>query len=179
MFLCNLSGVATSVLRMRLLHEVAFSKKLPWLAQTKVITSKTKAHAVNARWKRLSQLSLSGECTTEISINDFRSIRRLLSPPWASIRRTHFCWGVNKFWWLLVSYYSRINLINTKIISINRINSWNSPTFLFFNTNLIMKSISMNNVTIFVSFQKISDISRGGRSAKCHFSCFLEHLITK
>ncbi len=25
---------------MRLLHAVAFSKKLPWLAQTKVITSK-------------------------------------------------------------------------------------------------------------------------------------------
>jgi hypothetical protein len=44
-----LSCVATSVLRMRLLHAVAFSKKLPWLAQTKVITSKTKTHAVNAR----------------------------------------------------------------------------------------------------------------------------------
>jgi len=45
----NLSCVATSVLRMLLLHAVAFSKKLPWLAQTKVITSKTKTHAVNAR----------------------------------------------------------------------------------------------------------------------------------
>ncbi len=55
----GLSCVATSVLRMRLLHAVAFSKKLPWLAQTKVITSKTKTHAVNARWKRLSQLSFS------------------------------------------------------------------------------------------------------------------------
>jgi len=44
-----LSCVATSVLRMRLLHAVAFSKKLRWLAQTKVITSKTKTHAENAR----------------------------------------------------------------------------------------------------------------------------------
>jgi len=40
---------ATSVLRMRLLHVVAFSKKLRWLAQTKVITLKTQLHAVNAR----------------------------------------------------------------------------------------------------------------------------------
>jgi hypothetical protein len=44
---CHLD--ATSVLRMRLLHAVAFSMKLPWLAQTKVITSKKKTHAVNAR----------------------------------------------------------------------------------------------------------------------------------
>ncbi len=49
----NLSCVATSVLRMRLLHVVAFSKKLQWWAQTKVITLKTQLHAVNARWKRL------------------------------------------------------------------------------------------------------------------------------
>ncbi len=42
----------------RFTHAVAFSKKLPWLAQTKVITLKTQLHAVNARWKRLSQLSL-------------------------------------------------------------------------------------------------------------------------
>jgi len=34
---------------MRLLHVVAFSKKLRWLAQTKVITLKTQLHAVNAR----------------------------------------------------------------------------------------------------------------------------------
>ncbi len=52
-----LSCVATSVLRMRLLHVVAFSKKLRWLAQTKVFFSKTQVHAVNALWKRLSQLS--------------------------------------------------------------------------------------------------------------------------
>jgi len=52
------SCVATSVLRMHLLHAVAFSKKLRWLAQIKVITLKTQLHAVNARWKRLSQLSL-------------------------------------------------------------------------------------------------------------------------
>jgi hypothetical protein len=44
-----LSCVATSVLRMRLLHVVAFSKKLRWLAQTKAITLKTQPHAVNAR----------------------------------------------------------------------------------------------------------------------------------
>ncbi len=40
-----LSCVATSVLRMRLLHVFAFSKKLRWLAQTKVITLKTQLHA--------------------------------------------------------------------------------------------------------------------------------------
>jgi hypothetical protein len=33
----------------RLLHVVAFSKKLHWSAQTKVITLKTQLHAVNAR----------------------------------------------------------------------------------------------------------------------------------
>ncbi len=38
---CTLSYVATSVLRMRLLHVVAFSKKLRWLAKTKVISLKT------------------------------------------------------------------------------------------------------------------------------------------
>jgi hypothetical protein len=55
----NLSCVATSVLRMRLLHVVAFSKKLRWLAQTKVITLKTEMHAVNACEKRLSQRSFN------------------------------------------------------------------------------------------------------------------------
>ena len=34
-------------LRMRLLYVVAFSKKLRWLVQTKVITLKTHLHAVN------------------------------------------------------------------------------------------------------------------------------------
>jgi hypothetical protein len=34
---------------MRLLHVVAFSKKLRWLAQTKVITLKTLLHVENAR----------------------------------------------------------------------------------------------------------------------------------
>jgi hypothetical protein len=33
---------------MRLLHAVAFSKKLRWLAQTKVITLKMQLHAANA-----------------------------------------------------------------------------------------------------------------------------------
>jgi len=34
---------------MRLPHAVAFSKKLPWLTQTKAITLKTQLHAANAR----------------------------------------------------------------------------------------------------------------------------------
>jgi len=34
---------------MRLLHAVAFSKKLPWFEPTKVISLKTQPHAVNAR----------------------------------------------------------------------------------------------------------------------------------
>jgi len=33
---------------MRLLNAVAFSKKLRWLAQAKVISLKTQLHAVNA-----------------------------------------------------------------------------------------------------------------------------------
>jgi hypothetical protein len=56
---CHKSWVATRVLCMRLLHVVAFSKKLRWLAYTKVIALKTQQHAVNARWKRLSQLSFT------------------------------------------------------------------------------------------------------------------------
>jgi len=48
MNILNSSCVATSVLRMRLLHGVAFSKKLRWLAQTKVISLKAQLHAVNA-----------------------------------------------------------------------------------------------------------------------------------
>ena len=42
----------------RFTHAFAFSKKLPWLAQTKVITLKTHLHAVNACVKRSSQRSL-------------------------------------------------------------------------------------------------------------------------
>jgi len=42
---------------MRLLRAVAFSKKLRWLTQTKVITLKTQLHAVNACIKRSSQRS--------------------------------------------------------------------------------------------------------------------------
>jgi len=57
---CDLSWVATVVFNVRLLHAIALSKKLRWLAQTKVITLKTQLLAVNARWKRLSQRSLSG-----------------------------------------------------------------------------------------------------------------------
>jgi len=34
---------------MRLLHAVAFSNKLRWFAQTKVITLKAQMHDVNAR----------------------------------------------------------------------------------------------------------------------------------
>ncbi len=54
-----LSCVATRVFSVRLLHAVAFSKKLRWLAQTKVITLKTQPHAVNACWKRVSQRSFT------------------------------------------------------------------------------------------------------------------------
>ncbi len=43
----------------RLLHSVAFSKKLRWLAQTKVISLKTQPYAVNARRKNVSQRSLN------------------------------------------------------------------------------------------------------------------------
>ncbi len=39
----------------RFTHAVAFSKKLRWLAQTKVISLKTQMHAVNSRRKRVSQ----------------------------------------------------------------------------------------------------------------------------
>ncbi len=58
-----LSCVATSVLRMRLLHAVAFSKKLRWLTQTKVITLKTQLQAVNACVKRSSQRSFNQRLT--------------------------------------------------------------------------------------------------------------------
>jgi len=34
----------------RLLHAVAFSKKLPWFEPIKVFTLKTQLHEVNARW---------------------------------------------------------------------------------------------------------------------------------
>ncbi len=42
---------------MRLLHAVAFSKKLPWFESTNVISLKTQPHAVNACVKRSSQCS--------------------------------------------------------------------------------------------------------------------------
>jgi len=47
---------------MRLLHVVEFSKKLRWLAQTKVITLKIQLHAINANVKQLSQLSYKLRC---------------------------------------------------------------------------------------------------------------------
>jgi len=47
---------------MRLLQDVPFSKKLPLLEPTKVITLKTQLHAANARRKRLS---LGSKPTTE------------------------------------------------------------------------------------------------------------------
>jgi len=55
----SLSCVATVVLRMRLLHAVAFSKKLSWFEPTNVITLKTLSHAVNACVKRSSQRSFN------------------------------------------------------------------------------------------------------------------------
>jgi len=56
-FWTTLSWVAKVVFNMRLLHVFALSKWLPWLARASAITLKTQQHAVNARWKRLSQLS--------------------------------------------------------------------------------------------------------------------------
>jgi len=52
------SCVATVVFNIRLLHAVAFSKKLPCFEPTNVINLKTQLHTVNARWKRLWQHSL-------------------------------------------------------------------------------------------------------------------------
>jgi len=43
----------------RLLRAFAFSTKLCWFEPTKVISLKMQTHAVNARLKRLSQLSLT------------------------------------------------------------------------------------------------------------------------
>ncbi len=54
---CHLSWVATIVFNMRLLHAVAFSKKLPWFEPTNVISLKTQPRAVNACVKRSSQRS--------------------------------------------------------------------------------------------------------------------------
>ena len=61
--LCGMKNVlrlvATLVFNMRLLHAIAFSKKLLWLAQTNVISFKTQTHAVNASWKHVSQLGFN------------------------------------------------------------------------------------------------------------------------
>ncbi len=59
LYFLGLSCVATCVFCLSLLDVVAFSKKLRWFAQTKVISLKTQLHAVNARWKRLSQRSFN------------------------------------------------------------------------------------------------------------------------
>jgi len=45
------------IFNMRSLHAFAFSKWFNWFEPTNVISLKTQSHAVNARWKRLSQLS--------------------------------------------------------------------------------------------------------------------------
>ena len=42
-----------------LMHALAFSKKLLWLAQTDVIIMKSQTHAVNARWKCMWQLGFT------------------------------------------------------------------------------------------------------------------------
>ncbi len=60
---------------MRLQHAIAFSNKLRWLTQTKVIILKTQLHAVNACVKRSSQRSFKatvkktkeGQLTTNFS----------------------------------------------------------------------------------------------------------------
>ncbi len=50
----KLSWVATVVFNVRLLHAFVLSKKLPWLAQTNVITLKRKNN-----WKQLSKFSFT------------------------------------------------------------------------------------------------------------------------
>ena len=51
--------VVILLFNVRILHAVAFSKKLLWVAQTNVITLKTQMHAIHARWKRVSQLGFT------------------------------------------------------------------------------------------------------------------------
>jgi len=55
----NLRWVATVVFDLRLLHAVAFSKKLPRFEPTKVISLKTQPHAVNVCVKCSSQRSFT------------------------------------------------------------------------------------------------------------------------
>ncbi len=50
---------------------VSFSKSLPWLAQTSIITLKTQTHAVNARRKRLSQPSFKGKKEDNLRLKRF------------------------------------------------------------------------------------------------------------
>ena len=58
-FLRNQRIVATRVFNVCLLHAVAFYKELYGFAQNNVITLKTQTHAVNARWKCMSQISFT------------------------------------------------------------------------------------------------------------------------
>jgi len=55
--LTPLSRIATCIFRVRLLQAVMFLKLLLWFKPSNVITWKTQTHAVNARWKRVSQHS--------------------------------------------------------------------------------------------------------------------------
>jgi len=64
----KLSCVVTVVLSVRLLHAVAFSKKLPWFELTYVISLKMQSHAVNACVKRSSQCSFSSFHLTDLII---------------------------------------------------------------------------------------------------------------
>ncbi len=81
-----LSCVATSGLRMSLLHAVAFSKKLPCFESTNVISLKTQPHAVNAWVKRSSQHSFPHAKIDHFSIGE-RDIKMFLESIFTMIRK--------------------------------------------------------------------------------------------
>jgi len=76
---------------MRLLHVVAFSKKLRWLAQTKVTTLKTQLHAVNACVKRLSQRSF---------MNNNIDLSNIFSGMSVLHQRKSCCWRWQQHWYI-------------------------------------------------------------------------------
>jgi len=66
--LTSLSCVATSVLRMRLLHVVAFPKKLRWLAQTKYFENTTSCSKRTLK-TTVATLSLNQESDNSGTLN--------------------------------------------------------------------------------------------------------------
>ena len=71
---------------LRLLHAIAFSRKLRWFEPTKVISLKMQQHAVNARSKRVWQRAFTlFHCLP----SDFPGRDKDFEPPWT--RRTLEC----------------------------------------------------------------------------------------